>query len=66
MLVSELQSAVLRLSAVSRRHGAQKEAWALQELARIIEPHASKSVADMLKQLKPRAIAGRRRRKKVA
>lgn len=49
MRVSELSSAIDRLGEVSARHGATQEAEALNALTRLMEAHASKSVAEFVK-----------------
>lgn len=54
MRISELRQAVLRMGALSKRHGATGEAKALEELARVTEPYDDKTVTQFVALAKPR------------
>lgn len=62
MQVSELRTAILRLGALSDRHGATDEARALRELGRVMAAYSDKSVTELIKLAKPKSQAKPRAR----
>ena len=60
MRVSELRNAILRMSELSKRHGAIDEAEALRHLAELTERHDEKSVKQLVELASRQVGRGRR------